>query len=137
MIHLKDLTLILLAAVLAATCNRGGANQGGDQVALFTKNQTNPYFQSIRLGAENAASQMKAGVVHYVPTKPDSIPEQMSQIEDAIIKRPQAVVFIPVDFKAMVPGVQKLNAAKIPVVNLTDRSAGGEFRQGRAAGSDF
>ena len=27
----------------------------------------------------------------------------------------------------MVPGVQKLNAASIPVVNLTDRSAGGQF----------
>jgi ribose transport system substrate-binding protein len=116
-----------VTCAVGATCARGGGNQDGDQVALFTKNQTNPYFQSIRLGADSAASQMKAGIVHYVPTKPDSIPEQMSQIEDAIIKQPQAIVFIPVDFKAMVPGVQKLNAASIPVVNLTDRSAGGQF----------
>ena len=69
----------------------------GDRIAVFTKNQTNPYFQSVRLGADNAAKQMNATVVHYVPTKPDSIPEQMSQIEDVITKRPDAIVFIPVD----------------------------------------
>jgi len=99
----------------------------GERIALFTKNQTNPYFQTIRVAAENAAKQMKASVIHYVLTKPDSIPEQMSQVEDAITKRPDAVVFIPVDFKALVPAVQKLNAAKIPVVNVTDRSAGGDL----------
>ncbi len=97
-----------------------------ETIAVFTKNQTNPYFQTIRLGAESAAKQMSASILHYVPTRPDSIPDQMSQIEDAIVKRPDAVVFIPVDHKAMVPGVEKLNAANIPVVNTTDRSAGGQ-----------
>jgi ribose transport system substrate-binding protein len=81
----------------------------------------------VRLGTEAAARQMKASVTHYVPTKPDSIPEQMSQIEDVIVKKPDAIVFIPVDYKAMAPGVQKMNAAKIPVVNVTDRSEAGTF----------
>ena len=56
---------------------------------------------------------MNATVTHYVPTQPDSIPEQMSQIEDVTTKKPKAVVFIPVDSKAMVPGVKKMNAAGI------------------------
>src|SRR5436309_16006973 len=72
----------------------------------------------LRMGAENAAKQMNARVTQYVPTRPDSIPDQMSQIEDVITRRPDAVVFVPVDFKAMSPGVLKLNAAKIPVVNV-------------------
>ena len=109
------------------TGDRGqGNNPNGETIAVFTKNQTNPYFQTIRLGAESAAKQMSASIVHYVPTRPDSIPDQMSQIEDAIVKHPDAVVFIPVDHRAMVPGVEKLNAANIPVVNTTDRSAGGQ-----------
>ena len=99
----------------------------GEKIAVFTKNQTNPYFQMLRLGAENAAKQMNARVTHYVPTKPDSIPDQMSQIEDVITKRPDAVVFVPVDFKAVVPGVQKMNAAHIPVVNVTDRVEKGQI----------
>jgi len=81
----------------------------------------------VRVGADVAAKNLNAKTLHYIPTKPDSIPEQLSQIEDVVVKKPNAIVFIPVDYKAMVPGVEKINAAKIPVVNVTDRSAGGEF----------
>lgn len=115
----------LLAAGLASTA--GAQTSGGEVLAVFTKNQTNPFFQAFRLGAESAAKQMNAKWIHYVPTKPDSIPEQMSQIEDVIVKKPNAIIYIPVDYKAMVPGIQKMNAAKIPVVNATDRSESGEF----------
>ena len=101
--------------------------QSGEKIAVFTKNQTNPFFQVVRLGAENAAKQMGATVTHYIPTKPDSIPEQLSLIDDVLIKKPDAVVFTPVDFKAMGAGVQKLNAANIPVINVTDKSETGKF----------
>lgn len=114
-----------LVAGLASTA--GAQTSGGEQLAVFTKNQTNPFFQAFRLGAESAVKQMNARLTHYVPTKPDSIPEQMSQIEDVIVKKPNAIVYIPVDYKAMVPGIQKMNAAKIPVINATDRSESGEF----------
>ncbi len=115
----------MVAAVVCAGVV--GVHADGERIAVFTKNQTNPYFQSVRLGAENAAKQLNARISHYVPIKPDSIPEQMNQIEDAVTKRPDAAVFIPVDVKAMVPGLQKMNAAKIPVVNVTDRAAGGQI----------
>jgi ribose transport system substrate-binding protein len=120
-------TMTLTLAALAALAGAGAARADNERLAVFTKNQTNPYFQVVRLGTEAAARQMKATVTHYVPTKPDSIPEQMSQIEDVIVKKPDAIVFIPVDYKAMAPGVQKMNAAKIPVVNVTDRSEAGTF----------
>lgn len=116
--------------VLAAIAACGAASsfaEGGERIAVFTKNQTNPFFQAVRIGADAAAKQMNVKVTHYVPTKPDSIPEQMSQVEDVIVKKPDAIVFTPVDYKAMVPAVAKMNAAKIPVVNATDRSEGGNF----------
>ena len=116
----------LAAALLVLASVSCARKVEGDRIAVFTKNQTNPFFQTVRLGADNAARQMNATLVHYIPTQPDSIPEQMNQIEDAITKRPAAVVFIPVDSKAMVPGVQKMNAAGIPVVNIVDHSLGGE-----------
>ena len=115
-----------VAAAFAAALT-GAFAQSGEKIAVFTKNQTNPFFQVVRLGADSAARQMGAVVTHYVPTKPDSIPEQLSQIDDVIIKKPNAIVFTPVDFKAMGAGVQKMNAAGIPVVNVTDRSEAGSF----------
>ena len=119
--------MLLLAVVMCGALSSCAQTTEGDTIAVFTKNQTNPYFQSVRLGVDNAAKQMHASIVHYVPTKPDSIPEQMSQIEDAITKRPDAIVFIPVDSQAMVPGLQKMNAAGIPVVNITDHLTGGQI----------
>ncbi|MFS8040059.1 sugar ABC transporter substrate-binding protein [Xanthobacter sp. AM33] len=122
MSKLKRAVLALPVTLLASA-----ALADGETIAVFTKNQTNPYFQTVRVGTEAAAKAMGAKVVHYIPTKPDSIPEQLSQIEDVIVKKPSAIVFVPVDYKAMVPGVEQINDAGIPVVNVTDRSAGGKF----------
>jgi ribose transport system substrate-binding protein len=115
------------AILLALGAWGGAAHADNESIALFTKNQTNPYFQSVRLGAQSAAKDMHASVTSYVPTQADSIPEQMSQIDDVIVKRPSAVVFVPVDFKAMGPGISKLNAAKIPTVNIVDKAQSGDF----------
>jgi ribose transport system substrate-binding protein len=114
-------------SVLAAAVVSTAAWADGETIAVFTKNQTNPYFQAVRVGADAAAKALNVKTLHYIPTKPDSIPEQMSQIEDVVVKKPDAIVFTPVDYKALVPGVEKINAANIPVVNITDRSAAGNF----------
>ena len=118
--------VISVTAVLTALFS-GAARADGETIAVFTKNLTNPYFQAVRVGTETAAKTLGVKVIQYVPTKPDSIPEQLSQVEDVIVKKPDAIVFIPVDYKALVPAVEKINAAGIPVTNITDRSAGGNF----------
>ncbi len=118
---------LLLATAVAIGLGVGLARADGETIAVFTKNQTNPFFQNVRVGAENAARQLGAKVIQYVPTKPDSIPEQMSQVEDVIVKKPDAIVFTPVDYKALIPSVEKMNAAGIPVVNVTDHMAGGKL----------
>jgi ribose transport system substrate-binding protein len=115
------------AVALALFLCGSAAHADNASIALFTKNQTNPYFQSIRLGAQSAAKEMHVSLTNYVPTQADSIPEQMSQIDDVIVKRPSAVVFVPVDFKAMGPGIAKLNAAKIPAINIADKAQSGDF----------
>ena len=117
----------MLALGVAGIASVSAARAYGETIAVFTKNQTNPYFQTVRVGADVAAKSLNAKILHYIPTKPDSIPEQLSQIEDVIVKKPSAIVFIPVDYKAMVPGAEKINGAGIPMVNVTDRSAGGKF----------
>ena len=78
---------MLALGILAAP-----AHADGERIAVFTKNQTNPFFQVVRQGADAAAKSMNARVTHYIPTKPDSIPEQMSQIEDVIVKKADAIV---------------------------------------------
>ena len=120
----------VLASCAPAAVDQGASGDAGESretIAVFTKNLTNPFFETVRTGTEDAARQMNADVVQYVPTRPDSIPEQMSQLEDTIINRPDAIVFTPVDSQAMVAGIERVNAANIPVINITDPVLGGEF----------
>ncbi len=117
----------IIIAMATLTLAGASASAQGERVAVFTKNQTNPFFLTVRLGAETAARQLGVTVVHYIPTKPDSIPEQISQIEDVIVNKPNAVVLTPVDFKALNGAIKKLNDANIPVVNMTDRADQGRF----------
>jgi len=118
--------MTMLAAV-ALTLVASPCRADGETIAVFTKNQTNPYFQAVRVGSEASAKNLNAKVIQYIPTKPDSIPEQLSQVEDVVVKKPDAIVFVPVDYKALVPAVEKINAAGIPVTNITDRIAGGQL----------
>ncbi|MDA8252465.1 MAG: sugar ABC transporter substrate-binding protein [Rhodospirillales bacterium] len=123
---MRGLKLAAVAAVLGMMAP-ALARADGETVALFTKNQTNPFFAAERIGAEKAAAMLHVRLLEYVPTKADSIAEQMSQIDDVVVKKPAAVVLVPVDYKAIGPGVARINAAGIPVVNVTDRSASGNF----------
>ncbi|MDO9413971.1 MAG: sugar ABC transporter substrate-binding protein [Pseudolabrys sp.] len=117
---------VLLVSILSIAGFAGPAFADGETIAVFTKNQTNPFFESVRIGAAAAAKANGVKIIQYIPVKPDSIPEQTSQVEDAIVKKPNALLFTPVDYKALVPAIEKVNAAGIPVTTLTDKLAGGQ-----------
>lgn len=118
-----------LPVLIALTVTAGLAPQGAgaETIAVFTKNTTNPFSKAIRLGADTAAKKLSVDVVHYTPTTADNAAEQTRLVNDAIQAKPDAIVFDPVDDAAMVPAAEKINAANIPVVDITDRSNGGKF----------
>jgi ribose transport system substrate-binding protein len=83
--------------------------------AFFVKNVTNPNWRYARIGAEKAAKELGITIEQVAPTKPDNIEEQTRLVEDWIVKKPDGFVFVPVDYKALVPTVQRAIDAKIPV----------------------
>ena len=85
-------------------------------IAVFTKNSTNPAYESFRIGADRVAQAAGARTVHYVPNKPDNIEEQKAFVEQVLKDRPDVVIFIPVDDVAMIEPVRRLTEANIPVV---------------------
>jgi ribose transport system substrate-binding protein len=110
---------------LAALPNAVSAQEQKRTIVLFVKNVTNPFWKSVREGAERAAAE--AGNITMTvaaPTKPDNIEEQMRLVEDWITKKPDGMVFVPVDYKAMVPAVQKINEAGIPIVIYNNKMSG-------------
>lgn len=89
-------------------------------IAVFTKNSTNPAYEAFRIAADQIGHSAEARIVHYVPKKPDNVDEQKAMVEHVLKDRPDVVIFIPVDDVAMIDSVKKLNAAKIPVVLVSN-----------------
>ena len=83
--------------------------QGGKPatIAFFVKNVTNPFWKACRIGAEKAGKALGVTVETVAPTKPDNIEEQTRLVEDWIVKKPDAFVFVPVDYKALVPSISE------------------------------
>ena len=96
-------------------------------LAMFTKNRENPAYSAARLGADRVAARLNARVTHYVPVVPDNVAEQQAFVDQAIATQPDAVLFVATDAEAMVPSIQKLNAARIPVFSFVNRLVGGEW----------
>jgi ribose transport system substrate-binding protein len=97
--------------------------QGKATYAFFVKNVTNPNWKYARIGAEKAAKELGVTLEHVAPTKPDNIEEQTRLVEDWIVRKPDGFVFVPVDFKALVPSVQRAVDAKIPVAIYSNNMA--------------
>ena len=97
------------------------------RVVVFTKNVTNPFWKAVRVGADKAARTLGVEIEHAAPTRPDNIEEQTRLVEDWIVRRPDAFVFVPVDYKALVPSIEKVNRAGIPIVIFSNRMSGVEF----------
>ena len=110
----------MMAAVAAgAMVLSAGHAQAAEEkmnIAVFTKNATNPAYEAFRIAADQVARSVGARTTHFVPRKPDDVDEQKAMVEQVLKDRPDIVIFIPVDDVAMVDSVNKLNAAKIPVV---------------------
>ena len=113
------------AAAIAGLIPVGALPAAAETIAVFTKSAGNPISRAVRAGAEAVAKANGVTVFHYIPTSADNVPQQTALVDEALSAKRDAFVFTPVDVKAMVPPVQKVNAANIPLVNVSDRLAGG------------
>jgi ribose transport system substrate-binding protein len=118
----KMLNLIKAAAAawIVLLAGNAEATEQTMNIAVFTKNLTNPAYAAFRIAADKVAQATGARIVHYVPKQPDNVDEQKAMVEQALKDRPDAVIFIPVDDVAMVDSVKKLNDAKIAVVLVSN-----------------
>jgi ribose transport system substrate-binding protein len=85
-------------------------------IAVFTKSRINPAYAAARLGADRRARELGAQVVQYVPDKPENVAEQIAQIDEALERRHDAFVFVPVHPTAVNAAVRKVVAAGVPLV---------------------
>jgi ribose transport system substrate-binding protein len=116
------ISLAAATTVLMLGVSGGIAQQ--QTLAVFTKSLGNPVAKGTRSGVDNVAKANNVKVFHYIPTSADNAPQQAGLVDEALKEKPSAVLFTPVDIKALVPAAAKITAAGIPLVDVGDRLAG-------------
>ena len=114
-----------LTAALAAGCQRGGGNGGGGaKIGLSISTLNNPFFVSMRSGAQQAAKDQ--GVQLLVADAQNDSATQQDDVQNFVTQQVEAILVNPVDPKAIVPAIQAANQANIPVLCLDRGASGGE-----------
>ena len=120
----KKIILAVLTAVFAVTlagCGKDDGEQARKQQIGFLMTLDHPYWQNMRLGAEDEADKLGVEVT-ILNAKEDPV-LQIEQINEMIAKRVDVACLVPMKKEPLVRGVQMLNRAKIPVI-IVNREIG-------------
>lgn len=115
--------VVAVAAILAAIVG-GCRDQSPRKRQLgFLMTLDHPYWQNMRLGAEDEARKLGVEVT-ILNAREDSV-LQIEQIKEIIAKRVNLVCLVPMKAEPLVRGVQMLNRAGIPVIIVNREVAPG------------
>jgi ribose transport system substrate-binding protein len=123
---LAVLLLAVLATALTAGCQRGGGEGGGGaRIGLSVSTLNNPFFVTLRDGAQSAADE--AGAELIVSDAQNDTAQQQDDIQNFVTQQVNAILVNPVDSDAVVPAIEAANQANIPVIALDRGASGGEL----------
>jgi len=116
---LSVMCILMFAAMLvlsAGGCNRSDATLK-HRIVIVTKALDSEFWQTLKSGAEEAARQhpdIELSVL--APEREINIDQQVSIIEDQILKKVSALVVVPGGIAEVTPVLDKAKAAGIPVL---------------------
>ncbi|MDR2390235.1 MAG: sugar ABC transporter substrate-binding protein [Planctomycetota bacterium] len=121
----KWFPVLACAALLAAlSASAADSRVEGKAVTMILKNFTNPFFITVREGGEAAAKEYGIDLTVLAPLKADNNEEQTHMVEQAIVSGADLVIMCPSDTMGIIPAMEKLEEAEIPVINLNTRIGG-------------
>jgi ribose transport system permease protein len=103
-----------LLVVAAVHRTRGGA--AGLTVAFVPKQIGNPFWITMRKGAEAEARRLGARVTTLAPDRETDVERQHQIIENLIEQRVSALLIAPSGAREVIPAITKANQAGIPVL---------------------
>lgn len=115
---MKKLTTLLSAAVISASFSANVMAQ--DTIAMVVSTLNNPFFVSMKEGAEKKAELL--GYKLIVLDSQNDPSKELSNVEDLVVRGVKAILINPTDSDAVSNAIRIANQAKIPVLTL-DRGA--------------
>ena len=113
---LKRRALTIALGLTAAFALSTGAQAQEIYIPLVSKGFQHQFWQAVKLGAEQAAKDLKVKISFEGPESETMVDKQIDMLSAALAKKPQAIGFAALDSQAALPLLKKAQAAKIPVV---------------------
>ena len=119
---MKKITTLLSAAVISATFSTTAMAQ--DSIALVVSTLNNPFFVTMKEGAEEKAKELGYNLI--VLDSQNDPSKELSNIEDLVVKGVKAILINPTDSDAVGNAIRVANQANIPVLTLDRGASRGE-----------
>lgn len=89
-------------------------------IALLLKTLNNPFFISMKDGAEAAALENSVNLIVQAPERETDVADQVQMMEDLIVKKVDAIILSACGPVELIPSIKKANEANIPVLLVND-----------------
>ena len=109
---MRCLCAVLLALLIAPSCNRGGKKR----IAVIPKGRAHLFWQSVHAGANLAARESGVEVIWNGPATETDFNGQLQIVDAMINQRVDAIALAPIDKTVMVSVVDRAAAQGIPMV---------------------
>ena len=121
----KSALFVLVVLLAAFPLGALHAQDDGYTIGLSLSTLNNPFFVTLRDGAQAAAD--KLGVELIVLDSQDDPATEAANMEDLIAQGVDAILVNPTDTDAIVPSILAANEAGIPVFTIDRGASGGEI----------
>src|SRR3712207_6226003 len=113
-----------IALTLSLTALFSGAALAQDTIALTVSTLDNPFFVSLKDGAEKKAKEL--GYKLVVLDSQNDPAKELANVEDLIVRGTKVLLINPTDSEAVSNAVAIANRNKVPVITLDRGAAKGE-----------
>lgn len=116
--------VLLAAAASAALLGSSVAAQAADTMALVVSTLNNPFFVTLKDGAESKAKDL--GYTLLVLDSQNDPAKELANVEDVLNQDIKVLLINPTDSDAVRSSVRAANRKDVPVVTLDRAASGGE-----------
>lgn len=93
----------------------------GKTATLILKDLTNPVWILAGEGAKAAAADFGMEIEVVAPVESNNNDEQIALVQQVIAQKKDILIMVPADSTGIVPAIEEINAAGIPVINLNTK----------------
>lgn len=113
------LFITLLTSSFLTGCsytNTKNETENRKNIDFIAKTSNGDYWDSVKLGANEAAKEFNVNLNFIGPTKETDVSEQLRELNQASNRKSDGIILAPTDYKALSEATSKIFDKKIPII---------------------